>query len=325
MIINRRSSARNLLYTVAIFSLLLGSSTAALAVDSVRVGVGAVYPTYSVFFAGNKLDIYKKHGLEVQITTFRGGPATQEALAAGSIDVSAIAPAAVNLAVKKGVREKIVALFTPPVPDGWFIMVPKDSPIKTMAELNGKSIGVTQKGSLTDFWTHRVASIAGISVNTVPLGGGGVVPGVKAKQVDAAIVWPIFSYKAIVEGSLRPVFSLGERLPASVSEGMAATRDMIDNRPEVLKRWLAATSETITYMQSHESWTEDFLKEYFKEDNPQVLKEVYKDFIMKIRADGLMKPEWMEDALGAAKFLGDKDPLSPDKIFSTAFTPIQTK
>ncbi len=324
MIISHRSSAHRLLCTAALLSLLLGASTAG-AADAVRVGVGAVYPTYSVFFAGNKLDIYKKHGLDVQITTFRGGPATQEALAAGSIDISAIAPAAVNLAVKKGVREKIVALFTPPVPDGWYIMVPKDSPVKTMAELNGKSVGVTQKGSLTDFWTHRVASLAGISVNTVPLGGGGVVAGVKAKQVDAAIVWPIFSYKAIVEGSLRPVFSLGEKLPASVSEGMAATQDMIDNRPELLKRWLAATSETITYMQSHEAWTEDFLKEYFKEDNPQVLKAVYKDFIMKIRADGLMKPEWMKDALGAAVFLGDKDPLSADKIFSTAFTPIRTK
>lgn len=322
--ISRRSSTRRLLCAAALFSLSLAGSTAAVAADALRVGVGAVYPTYAIFFAGNKLDIYKKHGLDVQITTFRGGPATQEALAAGSIDISAIAPAAVNLAVKKGVREKIVALFTPPVPNGWYIMVPKDSPIKTIAELNGKSIGVTQKGSLTDFWTHRVANLAGISVNTIPLGGG-VVPGVKAKQVDAAIVWPVFSYKAIAEDSLRPVFSLGEKLPPSISEGMAVNEDMIDNRPEELKRWLAATSETISYMQSHESWTEDFLKEYFKEDDSQVVKAVFQDFIMHIRPDGLMKPEWMEDALGAAVFLGDKEPLSPDKIFTTAFTPIPTK
>jgi len=320
----RRSSACGLLCAGAVCSLLLAGSTAALAADTVRVGVGAVYPTYSIFFAGNKLGIYKKHDLDVEVTTFRGGPATQEALAAGSIDISAIAPAAVNLAVKKGVREKIVAMFTPPVPDGWYIMVPSDSPAKTMADLNGKSVGVTLKGSLTDFWTHRVASLSGITVNTVPLGGG-VVPGVKSKQVDSAIVWPIFSYKSMVEGSLRPVFSLGEKLPPSVSEGMAAHEDMIEKRPVVLRRWLAATAETILHMQADEAWTEGFLKEYFKEDNQQVLELVYKEFIMHIRADGLMKREEMEDALQAAQFLGDKEPLSPDKIFSTAFTPIPTK
>jgi NitT/TauT family transport system substrate-binding protein len=321
---SRRSSVRGLLRAGAFFSLLLAGSTASLASDTVRVGVGAVYPTYSVFFAGNKLGIYKKHDLDVEITTFRGGPATQEALAAGSIDLSAIAPAAVNLAVKKGVREKIVAMFTPPAPDGWYIMVPTDSPVKTMADLNGKSVGVTQKGSLTDFWTHRVASLSAITVSTVPLGGG-VVPGVKSKQVDAAIVWPIFSYKSMVDGSLGPVFSLGEKLPPSVSEGMAAHEDMIEYRPAVLKRWLAATSETISHMQADKAWTEDFLKEYFKEDNPQVLELVYKEFIMHIRANGLMKKEEMEDALQAAQFLGDNEPLSPDKIFSTTFTPIPTK
>jgi NitT/TauT family transport system substrate-binding protein len=316
-----RSFRRWAVLTSVLAAMAIGAGGAH-AADTVRVGVGAIYPTYSVFFAGNKLGIYKKYDLDVQITTFRGGPATQEALAAGSIDVSAIAPAAVNLAVKKGVREKIVALFTPPVPDGWYIMVPEDSPIKTIADLDGKNIAVTQKGSLTDFWTHRVASVAGIKVNTVPLGGG-VVAGIKAKQVDAAIIWPIFSYKAMTEKSLRPVFSLGEKLPPSISEGIAVTQDMIDKHPEVLKRWLAATSATIAYMQSHEEWTEDFLKEYFKESNPQVLKAVFKNFIMHIHANGEMKKAWMEDALQAAKFLGDDKPLSPDKIFTEAFTPIK--
>jgi NitT/TauT family transport system substrate-binding protein len=316
------SCVRQLLYAGAF--LLLPGSMLAHAADAVRVGVGAVYPTYAVFFAGNQLGIYKKHDLDVQITTFRGGPATQEALAAGSIDISAIAPAVVDLAIKKGVREQIVALFTPPVPDGWFIMVPKASPAKTMADLNGKTVGVTQKVSLTDYWANRAASISGITINTIPLGGG-VVPGVKAKQVDAGIIWPIYSYKAMAEGTLRPVFSLSEKLPPSISEGVAVSQDMIDKHPDVLKRWLAATSETISTMQADEARAEELLKDYFKEDNLEVLKSVYKDFIMHIRPDGIMKKEWMEESLKAAEFFGDKEPLSPDKIFSTAFTPVQAK
>jgi NitT/TauT family transport system substrate-binding protein len=291
------------------------------AADTVRVGVGAVYPTYAVFFAGNALGLYQKQNLDVQITTFRGGPATQEALAAGSIDISAIAPAVVSLAIKKGVDERVVALFTPAAPKGWYIMVPAASPILSMADLNGKNIAVTQKTSLTDYWVHRAATIANISVNTVPLGGG-VVPGLKAKQVDAAIVWPIFSYKSLADKSLRSVFSLSDSLPPSISEGVAASGDMVTKNADVLKRWLAATSQTISYMQSHEEWSENFMKDYFKEENPDVVAAVYKDFIMNIRPDGLMKKEWMEDSMDAARFFGDQQPLETDKVFTTAFTPV---
>jgi NitT/TauT family transport system substrate-binding protein len=301
--------------------LLAGFTFSCGAADTVRVGVGAVYPTYAVFFAGNALGIYQKQNLDVQITTFRGGPATQEALAAGSIDISAIAPAVVSLAIKKGVEERVVALFTPAVPRGWYIMVPADSPIKSMADLNGKNVAVTQKISLTDFWAQSAAKISNVSINTVPLGGG-VVPGLKAKQVDAAIVWPIYSYKSMTDKSLRPIFSLSDNLPPSISEGIAASNAMINQHKEALGRWLAATSLTVTYMQSHEEWSETFLKDYFKEDNADVVAAVYNDFIMNIRADGLMKKEWMEDSLEAARFFGDEHPLSIDSVFSTAFTPV---
>jgi ABC-type nitrate/sulfonate/bicarbonate transport system substrate-binding protein len=317
-----RSSAHCRTFGTTLTTLLICGVVRAEAADVVRVGVGAVYPTYAVFFAGNSLGIYQKQNLDVQITTFRGGPATQEALAAGSLDVSAIAPAAVSLAIKKGVNEKEVALFTPPVPKGWYVMVPANSPIKKIADLDDKTVGVTQKGSLTDFWAHRVAAMSNIKINTVPLGGG-VVPGLKAKQVDAALVWPIYSYKSIIDKSLEPIFSLGDNLPPSISEGVAASGDMIDKHADVLKRWLVATSMTVNYLQSHEEWTKSFLKEYFNEDNTEVATTVYRDFIMNIRADGLMKQEWMDDSLKAAQFLGDEQPLAPEKVFDTSFTPIK--
>src|SRR5690242_1500907 len=87
---------------------------AAQAADTVRVGLAAVYPAYSVTYAAQELGYYKAKNLNVEITLFRGGPATQEALSAGSIDVSTIAPGAAALAIAKGVKEQIVALSVPP-------------------------------------------------------------------------------------------------------------------------------------------------------------------------------------------------------------------
>lgn len=298
-------------------------SHSAHASDTVRVGLAAVYPAYAIPYAANELGFYKEKDLDVQITQFRGGPATQEALASGAIDISTIAPGAAALAIAKGVGEKIVALSVPPTPEGWYILVPAASPIKSMADLKGKTVGVTQKGSLTDFWVQQAAAKAGVTVQTVPLGAPAVMPALKAKQVDAAILWPIFSYKGLADGDFRSVDDLGATMAPSVSEGWAASSDIIQNHPAVLRRWLEANSKAIVYMQNHEDWAIGFLKHYFDEKDDHVVKLVVEKFIKRINPDGVMKPEWQQSSLQLAASAGMETKLTADQIFSGAFTPIK--
>lgn len=307
-----------------LLGVLLASSTSAAsgATDTVRMGVGAVYPIYAIFYAAKELGYYSAQGLDVDIQVFRGGPASQEALAAGALDLCSIVPTAAALAISKGVREHIVALYAPPRPAGWYIMVPAGSPIKSLADLNGKTVGVTQIGSLTDFWVQTVAKTAGISVTSVPLGGG-VEAGLRAKQVDAAILWPTGSYKGLVSGDLRSVSDLESVLPPTISEGVAASQDLIDKKPDVLRRWLGATSKALAYMQGHESWTVAFLKRYFDDNDEKSVEMVYKNFIMHVNADGAMRPEWEKTALALGSASGIANTLPPDQVFSASFTPVK--
>lgn len=308
--------------SLPVFASLVHSARAA---DTVRVGLAAVYPAYAIPYAANELGFYKEKNLDVQITQFRGGPATQEALASGAIDISTIAPGAAALAIAKGVQEKIVALSVPPTPQGWYILVPTSSSIKSMAELKGKTVGVTQKGSLTDFWVQRAAAKAGITVQAIPLGAAAVMPALKAKQVDAAILWPIFSYKGLADGDFRSIDDLGATMEPSVSEGWAASNELIQNRPAVLRRWLEANAKAIVYLQSreNENWAIGFLKHYFDEKDDHVIKLALDNFIRRINPDGVMKPEWMKASLDLATSAGMETKLTVDQIFSTAFTPIK--
>jgi NitT/TauT family transport system substrate-binding protein len=304
-------------------TVMLGCGTVASAApDSVKVGVASIYPTYSLFFAAKELGYYQAANLDVDIQTFRGGPAALEALAAGAVDLCSILPSAAALAQEKGVKERIVALYAPPRPVGWYIMVPKDSPIKTMADLNGKTVGVTQIGSLTDFWVQQTAKGAHIKVTSVPLGGG-VETGLRAKQVDAAILWPLGSYKGLVTGELRSISDLEAALPPTISEGVASTQDMIDRRSDVLKRWLAATSKALDYMKTHETWTEAFLKKYFDDSNAddKAIAMVYKNFIMKINTDGSMRPEWEKTSLES--LAGTPNPPKAEQVFTSQFVPVK--
>jgi NitT/TauT family transport system substrate-binding protein len=308
--------------SLPVFASLVHSARAA---DTVRVGLAAVYPAYAIPYAANELGFYKEKNLDVQITQFRGGPATQEALASGAIDISTIAPGAAALAIAKGVQEKIVALSVPPTPQGWYILVPTASSIKSMAELKGKTVGVTQKGSLTDFWVQRAAAKAGITVQAIPLGAPAVMPALKAKQVDAAILWPIFSYKGLADGDFRSIDDLGATMEPSVSEGWAASNELIQNRPAVLRRWLEANAKAIVYLQRHENenWAIGFLKHYFDEKDDHVIKLALDNFIRRINPDGVMKPEWMKASLDLAASAGMETKLTVDQIFSSAFTPIK--
>jgi NitT/TauT family transport system substrate-binding protein len=307
---------------------LLGAQVAATrgiasaANDTVRVGVAASYPTYAIFFAAKELGYYSAAGIDTDIQVFRGGPAALEAVAAGAADCCSILPTAAALAIDKGVKAEIVALYAPVRPAGWYIMVPSASPIKTLAELNGKTVGVTQIGSLTDFWVQKMARGAKISVTSVPLGGG-VAAGLKAKQVDAAIMWPLFSYKGLITGELRSLVSLESALPPTISEGVGASLDLIQKRPDVLRRWLTATSKALAYMQSHEQWTETFLKKYFEDNDDKAIAMVYKDFLMKVNPTGEMHEDWKKTALELPAGVTSLPPV--DKVFSTAFTPIRLR
>jgi ABC-type nitrate/sulfonate/bicarbonate transport system substrate-binding protein len=201
-------------------------------------------------------------------------------------------------------------------------MVPAASPIKSLADLNGKTIGVTQIGSLTDFWVQKVATGANIKVTSVPLGGG-VEAGMRAKQVDAAILWPLGSYKGLVTGDLRAVSDLESALPPTISEGVAATQDMIDRRSDVLKRWLSATSKALDYMKTHEGWTEAFLKKYFDDSNAddKAIAMVYKNFIMKINTDGIMRPDWEKTSLES--MATNAAMPKADQVFTQQFVPVK--
>jgi ABC-type nitrate/sulfonate/bicarbonate transport system substrate-binding protein len=151
------------------------------------------------------------------------------------------------------------------------------------------------------------------------------MPALKAKQVDAAILWPIFSYKGLANGDFRSIDDLGATMEPSVSEGWAASSELIEKRPAVLHRWLESNAKAIAYMQTHEGWSITFLKHYFDEKDDHVIKLVFDKFIKRINADGVMRPEWMKASLELAASSGLETKLTPDQIFSTAFTPIKSQ
>ena len=99
-------------------------------------------------------------GFDVQWTEFPGGPQLLEGLNVGSIDFGVTGETPPVFAQAAGADLLYVA-HEPPAPSGEAILVPKDSPIRSLTELKGKKIALN-KGSNVHYLLVRALESAGL-------------------------------------------------------------------------------------------------------------------------------------------------------------------
>jgi NitT/TauT family transport system substrate-binding protein len=113
------------------------------ALTPLTVGTLSSDNSAAVYYA-QELGLFKKYGLDVQISALASGPVTAAAVTGGALDIGVANVATIAVARTRGVPLKF--LFPASIAgDGTLtdqIAVAKDSPIKTAADLNGKTIGV---------------------------------------------------------------------------------------------------------------------------------------------------------------------------------------
>ena len=137
-------------------------------------------------------------GVQVQWTEFPGGPQLLEGLNVGSIDFGVTGETPPVFAQAAGADLLYVA-YEPPAPNSEAILVPKDSPIKSVAELKGKKV-VLNKGSNVHYLLVRALEDAGLTKDDVDgyfcagdapgLGPMSMVEymGLKPRYVDSTVV-----------------------------------------------------------------------------------------------------------------------------------------
>src|SRR5438445_1446850 len=137
-------------------ALALWPAGAAFGLDKIRLGKAV--PNSFAFGAtevGIEAKIFEAEGIEVEVTSFRGDAQLQQALAAGGVDVGLGSGPGLGFRAKGAPAIGVAAMYGPPA--NLALVLPFASPIRTLADLKGKRIGVTTAGSLTD-WLVRELS-----------------------------------------------------------------------------------------------------------------------------------------------------------------------
>jgi sulfonate transport system substrate-binding protein len=175
-----------------------------------------------------------KRGIKAQWIQFAAGPQLMEGMNVGSIDIGHSGEAPPIFAQAAG-TPFVYFGSQPPFPSGEAILVPKDSPIKTVADLKGKTVALN-KGSNVHYFLVKALEHGGIKyseIKTAFLPPADARAAFDGGKVDAWAIWDPFLSVAQAATEARILID-GEGLVAN-REFVFASRKFAEAHPEILK------------------------------------------------------------------------------------------
>jgi len=157
---------------------VLATGAAAQAPTKMKVwGASATVEAYHGFlFLGVPLGFYRDQGVEVEFGTAAGSAATLQLVAAGQVQLGYVGMEVVTLAKLRNPTLPITAVYLQDRGNIYEVVVPQDSPIRGLADLKGKSIGVANLASGAIPSLRAMLAGAGLDpqndVTLVPVGNG---------------------------------------------------------------------------------------------------------------------------------------------------------
>jgi sulfonate transport system substrate-binding protein len=170
----------------------------------------------------------------IDFSEFAAAAPLGEALNAGAVDIGALGDAPYVFALGAGAPLKTVSITHA---DGRFstsILVPKDSPLKNVADLKGKRI-VTNRGSIGHFLVIRALQDAGLKtsdvtfVNLLPTDARSAL---ESGNADAWSTWDPYTTIAITQNGAR-ILRKGDDLLTNHLYLAATSKAIADKRPQL--------------------------------------------------------------------------------------------
>ena len=237
---------------------LSGAALPGRAADLTKIVAGSSFEDDAgVVIYGNSAGIFARLGLDVNVVKMGSGSAGAAAVAGGTLDVAKGSVIAVAAAHAHGIPFVIVApstLFTVEHPISG-ILVRIDSPIRTGADLNGKTIGVV---SLVD--SRNLAIKAWVDQNggdaqtlkLLEIPPGSIVAALDAGRIDATGASDPALFDALATGRVR---NIGEPNGAVakryVITAWFTTRDYAQRNADVIRRFRSGLQTAAVYANAH--------------------------------------------------------------------------
>jgi NitT/TauT family transport system substrate-binding protein len=233
---------------------LLAFASSAIAEDTLKLAIGQRGNWENAApELGQKAGFFKKRGLTLEILYTQGAGETLQAVISGSVDIGiGVGTAGVLGAFSKGAPVRAIANSTTGA-DDLFWYVPAASPIKSLKDAGGKTIAYSTTGSSTNLAVLAFIREFGVQAKPVATGSpASTFTQTMSGQVDIGWSSPPFGIEALQQGRIRIVARESD-VPAFRNQTvrlMIANAAVVEQRRDVVNRFLQAYSETLDWMYS---------------------------------------------------------------------------
>jgi ABC-type nitrate/sulfonate/bicarbonate transport system substrate-binding protein len=221
---------------------------------------------------------------QIEWVQFQGTSPMTQALAAGALDCATQGVLSLAQGVSGGnLKAYIVAQHVFEKPGGFSVYwaVKDESPIKSIADLKGKTVGISVLGGGTYGPFAMLLNGAGVDpqkdIKLVEVGFALSEDAVRAGRVDAVNMNQPFAARAEAKGGLRKLFSLSEAMPNIVHILDACRADFVEKNPDAVKAYVRDLTKGMKLALANREETLKVVSETLKAPIPVLESYLLKD------------------------------------------------
>jgi NitT/TauT family transport system substrate-binding protein len=292
----------------------LGGALPGQAAGKLRVGQTYVWLGDLPLYIAQEKGFYKKHDVDVDFITFRGGGELASALVGGSVDV---AVAALDHAIK--MREKgldVVGVLVIQDKLGFTMFARKGAGIKTVADLKGKVLGTSAPGSASDNYMRYLVAKAGLDpvkdVTLVASGNEGRIAALKQGAVQGAAFSEPGTSVVLSEG-FGEVLHDGTQWEYPFTVAMVK-RDVLAKNREAVKAFIEATLEGARLIRANPAEAEAVAVKLFGKADPNVIRQATRNYFPTFSQTGAFSEKSVKFAMELlvdTKTIKEPVPIAP--------------
>lgn len=239
-------------FAAASTAALLGAAAPAFAQQTVNYGVQpATMPIYIARELGLLEPIEKKHNIKVVFRNFAYGAPENQAMAAGELQMASAGMGPAIIAASR-LPSTLVAIT---ILEQTAIIVPKDSPLKSVRELKGKKVAFPGEGSQQYPLLLKALADAGLKQEDITLfktDGAQIPTLLQNKSVDAGITWDPHVSNALAAGHSKVLIKAEKIMPIMqghyIGNGEYVHNDFLAKRPDIVQDLVTANVKAIDFI-----------------------------------------------------------------------------
>jgi NitT/TauT family transport system substrate-binding protein len=268
---------------VTLFALLVAAANiyAQERLQRVNFSYPSLTKTRVALWIGKDNGIFEKYGLDVNLVVIRSGNTAVSALVTGDIDVLGGPASTAMLATEAGLPVTIIGTFGPA--SRKLVVPPR---IQSAEDLRGKTIGVSNLGTIIDYSVRRALPKLGLGpkdVNIIPTGLSQPVQRMLLMfqgKIDATLASDDEIYAIEAMGhKVRVLAELRDLGVNSSYSDLSVTREFLKSRRGAAKAFMMGFSEAISLAKKNKEVALRAYRKYLKAEDPKLLDLMYKEYV----------------------------------------------